>query len=163
MDSPSAKADVKNNVVNINTKVLRILSPYIAGWSVEGTTFLPPNPVVMAVVVGSELPNPEDDTAGLVGLVVDPNPLDELDPNAPAPVLELLPKPLEPDDPNPPLDAPKLLVVPPKLLLLDAGAWLPVFILACMLAVGGMYDVPAPCGNCIPPLLAPPSFSCVRP
>ena len=31
------------------------------------------------------------------------------------------------------------------------------------IAARGMYVVPAFDGNCMPPLLAPPSFSCVRP
>ena len=54
-------------------------------------------------------------------------------------------------DPNPAGCVPKPVFIP---------GWLLTFTVPCP---GGMYVVPALGGICIPPLLAPPSFSCVRP
>ena len=76
-----------------------------------------------------------------------------------------------------PVGPPKLVAegAPPTLLLLPRGCepqdWATVVDvgapnipgLDCATGAGGVYVVPALVGKEIPPLLAPPSFSCVRP
>ena len=57
--------------------------------------------------------------------------------------------------PNPGLGVPKLWVI----VVATGAPKLP----GCCTAVGGVYVVPAFGGKVMPPLLAPPSFSCVRP
>ena len=51
----------------------------------------------------------------------------------------------------------------PKLWATGAATGAPKLLGCCPAGAGGVYVVPALDGNCMPPLLAPPSFSCVRP